>query len=189
MSCHPEGGDDGHVWHFEVDGAALDRRTPPLRGGISATAPFHWDGSLADMTALPFDTFTTRMGGRVLQPTEVAALSTWVDAIPALRSSCALDPTTVTHGRDLFYQSGCGSCHSGPHYTNNRSMDVGTGGTFQVPSLVNVRARAPFMHDGCAPTLYARFTDKNCGGGPKHGNAGGLSNSDLSDLEMFLWSL
>jgi len=35
--------------------------------------------------------------------------------------------------------------------TNNQSADVGTGGTFQVPSLVDLAHRAPYMHDGCAP--------------------------------------
>src|SRR5262249_26625612 len=43
-SCHPEGGDDGRVWRFRLkDGTAVPRRTQNLRGGILATAPFHWD--------------------------------------------------------------------------------------------------------------------------------------------------
>ena len=34
MSCHPEGGDDGHVW----DEGIGKRRSQSLRGGILATA-------------------------------------------------------------------------------------------------------------------------------------------------------
>jgi cytochrome c peroxidase len=37
--------------------------------------------------------------------------------------------------------------------TMDESIDVGTGAPFQVPHLVGVAQRAPFMHDGCAPTL------------------------------------
>ncbi|HEY4989640.1 MAG TPA: hypothetical protein VII09_07530, partial [Opitutaceae bacterium] len=43
-SCHPEGGDDGHVW--QLDGAP--RRTPSLRGTIAGTAPYHWPGDEPD---------------------------------------------------------------------------------------------------------------------------------------------
>jgi hypothetical protein len=37
-SCHPEAGDDGHVWSFAGLGP---RRTQNLRGGILGTEPFH----------------------------------------------------------------------------------------------------------------------------------------------------
>jgi hypothetical protein len=43
-SCHPEGGDDGHVW--QLDGQP--RRTPSLRGTVAGTAPYHWEGDEAD---------------------------------------------------------------------------------------------------------------------------------------------
>ena len=46
-SCHPEGGEDGRVWNFVCAGA---RRTQSIRGGISETAPFHWDGSEHDFS-------------------------------------------------------------------------------------------------------------------------------------------
>src|SRR6185295_19662796 len=49
MSCHPEGGDDGHTWFFGEDsigGPFHPRRTQSLRGGILGTAPFHWNGDM-----------------------------------------------------------------------------------------------------------------------------------------------
>lgn len=57
-SCHPEGGDDGHVWMFEKSGA---RRTQSLRGAILATAPFHWDGAMGDFATLMDDGYGGRM--------------------------------------------------------------------------------------------------------------------------------
>ncbi|MCA9606704.1 MAG: hypothetical protein KC619_13960, partial [Myxococcales bacterium] len=43
-SCHPEGGEDGHVWDFVGTGV---RRTQTLLGGLLETAPFHWAGDQA----------------------------------------------------------------------------------------------------------------------------------------------
>jgi hypothetical protein len=42
-SCHPEGGEDGHVWHFSGFGP---RRTQSLQVGLAGTAPFHWAGDM-----------------------------------------------------------------------------------------------------------------------------------------------
>ena len=62
---------------------------------------------------------------------------------------------------------GCSGCHSGPRLTDNSTRLVGTGGAFQVPSLLGLAARAPYMHDGCAKTLRDRFTNL-CAGGNSH---------------------
>jgi hypothetical protein len=70
--------------------------------------------------------------------------------------------------------------------TNNQSFAVGTGGEFQVPPLVNLAYRAPYMHNGCAPTLMARFTDASCGGGDTHGRTAQLSTDQLADLIAYL---
>jgi CxxC motif-containing protein (DUF1111 family) len=59
---------------------------------------------------------------------------------------------------------------------------------FQVPSLSDVGSRAPFMHDGCASNLAARFSP-GCGGGDKHGVTSQLSAAQLADLMAFLESL
>ena len=45
--CHPEGGEDGRVWNFSPIGP---RRTQNLRGGILATAPFHWERHVSAIT-------------------------------------------------------------------------------------------------------------------------------------------
>jgi hypothetical protein len=57
---------------------------------------------------------------------------------------------------------------------------------FQVPSLVGVSTRGPFMHDGCAKTLTDRFTDPTCGGGDKHGLTSPLTEAQLGDLIAYL---
>ena len=81
-------------------------------------------------------------------------------------------------------------CHDGERFTNNRSYDVGTRSdrALQVPSLVGIGYRAPFMHDGCAPTLTARF-DPSCGGGEAHGSTASLGEEQIDDLVAYLESL
>ncbi|HEY5449870.1 MAG TPA: cytochrome-c peroxidase [Polyangia bacterium] len=185
-SCHPEGGEDGRVWTFACQGA---RRTQSIRGGISATAPFHWDGGENDISRLMDDVFTGRMAGPALSSDQKRALQNWVDTIPALPQMAGLDGAAVARGQALFNDPkvACASCHAGTLLTNNSTVDVGTGGMFQVPSLRGVSWRAPFMHSGCAASFNDRF-GAACGG-DKHGATSTLTTSQLGDLTAYLESL
>ncbi len=182
-TCHPEGGDDGHVWLLD----GQHRRTPSLRGTIQGTAPYHWPGDEVDMNALVVDVYDGRMGGAPLDSTQTSDLEAWVEAIPAPPAPSWIDAASAARGKALFSSSaGCSTCHSGAKLTNNQTMNVGTGGSFQVPPLVGVGWRTPLLHDGCAETLGARFT--TCATSA-HGKLAGLSAADIADLEMYLESL
>jgi mono/diheme cytochrome c family protein len=185
-SCHPEGRDDGHVWNFAMVGP---RRTQYLRGGLLATAPFHWDGEFSDVGALMQDVFSGRMSGGVLAPDQTNAVAQWLDALPRLTVSPPADPAAVARGDALFHDAtvGCAGCHAGTLLTNNANADVGTGGAFQVPALRNLALRAPYMHTGCAGTLRDRFTPA-CGGAA-HGNTAALSDAQRDDLIAYLQTL
>ncbi|HEY2730837.1 MAG TPA: cytochrome c [Polyangia bacterium] len=187
-SCHPEGGEDGRVWNFSCVGA---RRTQSIRGGISPTAPFHWDGSENDFSHLMDDVFTTRMAGPMLSDPQKKSLQAWVDTIPAMPANAGLDAAAVARGKAVFNdaQVACASCHAGTLLTNNTTVDVGTGQALQVPSLRGVSWRGPFMHNGCAATLGDRFGDATCGGGDKHGVTSKLSTTQVGDLTAYLQSL
>jgi mono/diheme cytochrome c family protein len=185
-SCHGEALDDGHVWTFAGIGP---RRTQNMRGGFLETAPFHWDGDMVNFKKLVDDVMTGRMGGFPVNDQQADALAHWIDVQPALLLSGG-DGAAVARGKALFEGSAaaCASCHSGDALTNNKSADVGTGGSFQVPSLRGLGMRGPYMHDGCAPTIEARF-DAACGGGDKHGKTSQLSAAQIADLSSYLRSL
>jgi outer membrane protein assembly factor BamB len=187
-SCHPEGGEDGRVWNFTCTGA---RRTQSIRGGISQTAPFHWDGTETDFSRLMDDVFVQRMAGPQLASNQKTALQSWIDTIPALPKVRGLDAAAVARGQALFNDAkvACASCHAGTLLTNNTTIDVGTGLALQVPSLRGVSWRAPFMHNGCATTLGVRFSVAACGGGDKHGATATLTAPQLGDLTTYLQSL
>ena len=183
-SCHPEGGDDGHIWNF---GGAI-RRTSSLRGTIAGTAPYHWPGDVPDFPALVSTVYTERMGGAKLARDVEAALQGWVEAIPAPPAPSWVDASAAQRGQAVFEGAvaGCSACHSGAKLTNNATLDVGTGGAFQVPPLVGVGWRTPLLHDGCAATLEDRFTTCATSG---HGSTWDLSTGDVSDLVSYLQTL
>ena len=183
-SCHGEGGDDAQTWNFN---GVKARRTPSLLGTVKGTAPYHWDADFADLTALAHEVYTRRMGGALLRPDQLSALKGWLEQLPAPRRPPVVDDNARARGKALFEgKAGCSTCHSGSSYTNNATMDVGTGGAFQVPPLVGVGARAPLLHAGCATTLLERFT--KCGT-PAHANATTLQGTEIQDLVVFLETL
>ncbi|HVU52717.1 MAG TPA: cytochrome c [Polyangia bacterium] len=185
-SCHPEGGEDGRTWSFACLGP---RRSQSLRGGLSGTEPFHWDGDMPSFPDLVQAVFVGRMSGPQPTADQTAAMLRWLDTIPELPTPPPAAPAAVERGRALFGSAtlGCTTCHAGPRLTNNLSVDVGTGLTAQVPSLRGVGWRAPFLHNGCAPTLADRFG--SCGGGDRHGHTSQLAPSDVADLTAFLETL
>jgi cytochrome c peroxidase len=106
---------------------------------------------------------------------------------PALRDGS--DPAAL-RGKALFESAavGCTSCHSGDKFTDNKSVAIDSAREkLQVPSLVAIGYRSPFMHDGCAQTLAARF-DPKCGGN-SHGNTADLAPAQVDDLVAYLESL
>jgi cytochrome c peroxidase len=182
-SCHAEGADDGHVWDFLGMGP---RRTPSLLGTVEGTQPYHWDGDMTDLRMLVDHVFVERMSGPKIDDQHLETLKTFLFALPPpakLRE--ATDPA-AQRGGDLFGQR-CVTCHNGARLTNNQSVDVGTGGKFQVPSLVGVGWRAPYIHTGCATTLFDRF-DPSCGG-TGHAQTSDLTPDQIQDIVAYLETL
>jgi mono/diheme cytochrome c family protein len=181
-SCHAEGADDGRTWEFVNMGP---RRTPSLLGTTLHTEPFHWSGDMKDLSTLVDHVFVERMGGPKIDSKHVDTLGHYLFALPA-PPKLRLEADVPIRGKELFNQR-CSSCHSGALLTNNQSVDVGTDGIFQVPSLVGIGWRAPFLHTGCATTLFDRF-DPKCGGS-KHGDTADLSKAQIADIVAYLETL
>ena len=160
-----------------------------MTGGLLATAPFRWAGDFAKLGTLMDVLMEKRMGGSKLTAEQSAGLSAWIDALPAPAPTPNVGSEAAAAGKALF-DSGelsCATCHSGPHLTNNANEKVGTGGPWQVPSLIGVSARLPLMHDGCAATLADCFGP--CGGGDLHGKTSQLTAQELSTLIAYLSTL
>jgi mono/diheme cytochrome c family protein len=187
VSCHPEGRDDGYVWDFGDFGL---RRTQTLSDGVRELAPYHWDGSLPTFEAFLDEVLVGRMT-LPRRPTleEREALLDWLEAIPKPQALAPSDDPAVARGKALFEstETSCSVCHAGQHYTNNLAYDVGTGMKLVTPPLTGIALKGPYLHDGCASALEARFGI--CGGGDAHGKTSQLSDSEIGDLVAFLKTL
>lgn len=185
VSCHPDGGDDGHTWNFAEFGL---RRSQNLRGGLSDREVFHWNGDLPNVDALMDEVFVGRMGlSEPPSDNEQSDMIAYLDSLPGEAHAPSLPANAISRGAALFESVGCSDCHSGSRYTDGKIHDVGTGGNFVTPSLLGIYVRAPYLHDGCAEDLHARFGA--CGGGDKHGKTSHLSDRHIDDLVAFLTSL
>jgi len=96
-SCHLEGGDDGQLWRIDQK----LRRTPSLLGTIAGTAPYHWEGDQANISALLDDVYSVRMNGGPLAPDQKSALERWVGALPP-PPTIAVDAALAAQGKALF---------------------------------------------------------------------------------------
>jgi len=185
-SCHPEGTDDGRVWEFTTSGL---RRTQPLDVALGGSQPFHWSGEFETLDTLMGDVFVSRMNGPLESPERIAALESYLFGLrprPGVRS-----PTDAAalRGKDIFESEsvGCTECHQGAAFRINDTVDIGKGEPMQIPSLLGIATRPPFMHDGCAATLSDRFSAA-CGGS-RHGKVTDLDEAAMSDLIAYLETL
>ena len=205
--CHGQGRDDGHVWNFNTG----PRRTQNVANDVMTTAPFHWDGQMKNMGMIMHEVFEQRMGGRPQGQAHIDAFSAWLSKNPAMANPVVGEESQIAAGKELFQgKAGCNGCHTGTKLTNNQNENIGTKDkgfkqqSFQVPSLIGVVMRAPYMHDGCAATLKDRFDptllSKDgthvCGGATTtsgdtkaHGNTADLTASEIDDLVAYLESL
>ena len=115
------------------------------------------------------------------------SVGAWLDAQP-MPLGPDQDVDAATRGRSLFEDAalGCAGCHGGDALTTNETVDVGTGGAFQVPSLRGVAWRAPYFHDGCAETLDHVLVGAY---GAEHPNAATLDDASRADLATYLRTL
>ncbi|HEX8154710.1 MAG TPA: cytochrome c peroxidase, partial [Thermoanaerobaculia bacterium] len=57
-------------------------------------------------------------------------------------------------GLRAFTQAGCGECHQGDTFDARRfATNAVTPGRFRIPTLRNIAATAPYMHDGSIASL------------------------------------
>jgi len=169
ISCasrHPGGADDGTTWSF----VERLRQSPPPWGGITGTAPFHWDGVGRDMADIRRLTSIGRMSGSGLGRDGMDAIGAFLDTIPAPAPPAAAIAATdsIERGAAGDRGLGCLQCHGGADLTDDAMHDVGTGAgfvaretmtAFATPSLKGLAHAAPCLHDGSSRTLRQMIDD------------------------------
>jgi YVTN family beta-propeller protein len=209
-NCHLDATIDGLQWDLEPDGFGKDIVDNRSLENLAGTEPFKWNGGNADMpTECGPRTEKFFFRSQSFNQQQLTDLVTFVFSLPYRPNRARLSNGELTpaqeRGQAIFgrtkYKNGkpipdsnqCGTCHSGPKYTNQKQVDVGTGKPtdrapmVDVPQLPNVAYSAPYLHDGSARSLEEIWTVFN----PKdtHGVSNDLTKDELNDLIEYLKTL
>lgn len=192
-SCHPDGRADGLNWDQQNDGFGNPKNTKSLLFS-HVTPPCMITGirESAEKAVRAGILHTLQ----TVQPESLAAdMDEYLKKMPVQESPYLgkVPKKTFKLGEKLFEQMGCALCHSGPHYTDMKKYDVGTGDgndlgrPFDTPSLREVWRTAPYLYDGRAATLEEVFTTFNPD--DRHGQTTRLAKEELEALLLYIKTL
>ncbi len=209
-NCHIDSTVDGLEWDLEPDGFGKDVVDNRLLENLAGTEPFKWNGGNPDMpTECGPRTEKFFFRSQSFNQQQLTDLVTYVYSLPYRpnryrlangelspaqeRGKAIFDRTRTKAGKPIAAENQCGYCHSGPKYTNQQQIDVGTGKptdrspVVDVPQLSNVAYSAPYLHDGSARSMEEIWTVFN----PKdtHGVTNDLTKDELNDLIEYLKTL
>lgn len=210
FNCHLDATFDGLQWDLEPDGFGKDIVDNRSLENLAGTEPFKWNGGNPDMpTECGPRTEKFFFRSQSFNQQQLTDLVTFVYSLPyrpnRYRSASAeltpaqergkafFERTKSKSGAPIADTNQCPYCHSGPKFTSQKQVDVGSGKLtdrspiVDVPQLPNVAYSAPYLHDGSARSLEEIWTVFN----PKdtHGVSNDLTKDELNDLIEYLKTL
>lgn len=209
-NCHLDATIDGLQWDLEPDGFGKDIVDNRSLENLAGTEPFKWNGGNPDMpTECGPRTEKFFFRSQSFTQRQLTDLVTFVYSLPYRpnryrlangeltqaqeRGKVIFERTTTKKGVAIAKANRCTYCHSGPKFTNQRQIDVGTGKAtdrspvIDVPQLPNVAYSAPYLHDGSAKSLEELWTIYNRK--DTHGVTNDLTKDELNDLIEYLKTL
>lgn len=194
-NCHFDGMSDGRVWQDMLG----EPRNTPLLYDLVNTPPYTWTGGWDELADSEIKLRVLQAGlglveDELVQPPlgdphaglslDLDTLVFYLETLNGPTSPFPADTPQVERGREVFEEQSCGACHALPLGTNLEAVDVGTGGTFDVPTVRWLWASAPYYHDGSAETLYDVFAMPGA-----HQLTMSVSPSDIDALVAYLLTL
>jgi cytochrome c peroxidase len=165
MSTRPGNFDTtGALFNPKADNQALDPvRVPSLRGA-RFLAPYGNDGRIASLRDFVRNVIVNEFAGPEPTPATVDSIVAYINDIdflpnPNLGPAGRLTPVALEserRGEALFMKPfpndpnlSCAACHvPSAAFVDHRQHDVGSGGLFKTPTLMNADFNAPYFHDG-----------------------------------------
>jgi YVTN family beta-propeller protein len=209
-NCHIDATIDGLQWDLEPDGFGKDIVDNRSLENLAGTEPFKWNGGNPDMpTECGPRTEKFFFRSQSFTEQQLTDLVTFVYSLPYRpnryraangeltpaqdRGKAIFERTRTKKGIPIAEGNQCTYCHTGPKYTDQKQIDVGSGKptdrspVIDVPQLPNVAYSAPYLHDGSARSLEEIWTVYN----PKdtHGVTNDLTKDELNDLIEYLKTL
>lgn len=154
----------GALFNPKTDNGVLDAVTPPSLRGAKYLAPYGHDGRFASLRDFVRNVIVNEFAGPDPSAQVLDALVAYIEEIsflpnPKLAAGGRLSmeaSDAARRGEALFNTPfrhdaamSCASCHqpSGA-FVDHKVHDVGTGGWFKTPTLLNANFNAPYFHDG-----------------------------------------
>jgi mono/diheme cytochrome c family protein len=187
------------LFNPRTDNGVLDPLTIPSLRGARFLGPYGHDGRTPSLRDFVRDVIVDEFSGPTPSPQVLDAIVVYIEDIdflpnPGLDETGHLAPTAnpaQRRGEALFTKpfphdpsTSCAGCHvpSGA-FVDHRQHDIGSGGLYKTPTLLNADFNAPYFHDG-------RFD--NYGQVIDHFNRVfdlGLTAEDRADLAAYLLSV
>jgi cytochrome c peroxidase len=154
----------GPLFNPKADNGVLDPVTIPSLRGARYLAPYGHDGRMASLRDFIRNVIVNEFAGPEPSPEILDAMVTYIQDIdflpnPSLGAGGKLTAQTSAaerRGEVLFAKPfphdpkmSCVACHvpSGA-FVDHLQHDIGTGGLFKTPTLINADFNAPYFHDG-----------------------------------------
>jgi Di-haem cytochrome c peroxidase len=165
MSSRPGNFDTtGPFFNPKADDGERDPVTIPSLRGARYLAPYGHDGRMASLREFIHNVIVNEFAGPEPSPAILDAIVTYIQDIdflpnPRITADGRLTATANAaerRGQALFEKPfprdaglSCAACHvpSGA-FVDHRQHDVGSGGLYKTPTLLNADFNAPYFHDG-----------------------------------------
>jgi Di-haem cytochrome c peroxidase len=200
LSTHPGNFDTTNsLFNPRTDNGVLDPLTIPSLRGARFLAPYGHDGRMASLRDFVRNVIVNEFAGSEPSAQLLDAIVVYIEDIdflpnPRLELTGRLGPSAdpaQRRGEVLFSKSfphdpsmSCAGCHvPSAAFVDHRQHDVGSGGPYKTPTLLNADFNGPYFHDG-------RFD--NYGQVIDHFNRVfdlGLTAQDRSDLTAYLTAI
>jgi cytochrome c peroxidase len=187
------------LFNPHADNGVLDPLTTPSLRGAHALAPYGHDGRMLSLRDFVRNVITTEFAGPDPSKQVLDSLVLYIediDFLPNRRLTATgklTQPTSDSERRgELIFNRpfthdpslSCAVCHP-PHglFVDHQLHDVGSGGAFKTPTLLNANFNGPYFHDG----RYANYAQVVA-----HFDREfylGLSTQDRRDLVAYLQAI
>jgi cytochrome c peroxidase len=170
--------------------------TPPSLRGAVHLAPYAHDGRFATLRDFIHNAVVNEFDGSEPSKQVVDAIEAYIKDISFLPNGrlgadgelTGKNSEAARRGEAIFRQPfrknaslSCASCHQpGDFFVDHRLHDVGSGGSFKTPTLINAQFNAPYFHDGRFDS-FRQVVDYF----DRHYDLG-LTERDRSDLVAYL---